>query len=530
MTADSKPFHSSFISRFIFLSITIVILGLFFRVTHLDQKVFWHDEVFTSVRATGHTAEELTPQVFTGEPVASETLLQSQRLDPNRGWADTWQALTSNPEHPPLYYLLVRLWMEWFGSGGAAVRSLSVVFSLLTFPALFWLCRELFDQPGRSGPLWVGWVALLLFAVSPFHVLYAQEARQSSLWTLATVLSSAALLQSLRLQTYRSWALYAMTVALNLYTFLLSVLVLAVHGLVVLFHRPFSGRSIARLLLAWLAGFLAFAPWLEVMQRHWSVLQSKTAWTTQSPSLSVLAKLWGLHFSSPFIDLGLPLDHPYTYLVPPLILGLIGLALWGLCRHTARRTWLPIVLLIGLPALALILPDVAVGGQRSLNTRYFVPSLIGSLLAVAYLVSAWMQHPSRRWQRVGRGLFAMLLTLGILSCAVSWPATAWWSKGVSYYNPTVAAFLSQFEQPVIVSSLSPDTLGNVISLSREVDRLGRSIWFQLVIDPAIPERWQAGDRFLYYPTETLLQTLQTTETVKLMTVDPATVPLMQIVD
>jgi uncharacterized membrane protein len=528
MNADIKPFYSRLLSRFALLLIPIVMIGIFFRVTHLDQKVYWHDEVFTSVRASGYTAEEIIPQVFSGDLVASETLLQYQQLTAARGWNDTWQALTSNPEHPPLYYLAVRLWMEWFGSGAAAVRSLSVIFSLLTLPALYWLCRELFDQLWQSSL--VRWVAVLLFAVSPFHVLYAQEARQSSLWTLATILSTAALLRSLRLQTRNSWAIYAITVALNLYTFLLSVLVLACHGLVVLAARPFSWRSIRRFVVALLAGLLGFAPWIRIMLRNWATLQSKTAWTTQSPPLAVLSKLWGLHFSSNFIDLGLPLDHPYTYLVPPLVLALIGVSLWGLCRQAPRRVWLPIVLLIGLPAFALILPDVVLGGQRSLNTRYFVPSLIGSLLAVSYQVSAWMQHPSPKQQRWGRGLLAVLLTAGIVSCAVSWQATAWWSKGVSYYNPTVADFLRQLNQPVIVSSLAPDTLGNVISLSREVDRHNQLIWFQLVIDPAVPTRWQPGDRFLYYPTEVLLQNLQATGSIQLVPVEPTTVPLLKLVN
>jgi uncharacterized membrane protein len=535
MSAKKKSFYFSLAFQLIILFITVLILGVFFRVTHLDQKVYWHDEVFTSVRASGYTAEAIIPQVFSGDPITSETLLQYQQLSDTHGWSETWQALTSNPEHPPLYYLAVRLWMEWFGSGVAAVRSLSVVLSLLTLPALYWFSQELFDRSyqspqGSRQALWVSTLVILLWAVSPFHVLYAQEARQSSLWTLATILSSAALLRSLRLQTRTSWLIYAITVALNLYTFLLSVFVFACHGLVVLAMRPFSWRSIRRFAAALVAGGLAFLPWLRIMIRNWDVLQSKTAWTTQSPPLSVLAKLWGLHFSSTFIDLGLPLDHPYTYLVPPLVLALIALSLGRLCRQTPRRVWLMVVLLVVLPALSLILPDILVGGQRSLNTRYFVPSLIGVLLAVAYLLAGWIQHPSVRRQRWGYGLLTLLLTVGIISCAASWQATAWWSKGVSYYNPTVADFLSQFDQPVIVSSLAPDTLGNVISLSREVARRDRLIWFQLVIDPAVPLRWQPGDRFLYYPTESLKQSLQATGTLQLVPVEPPTVPLLKLVD
>ncbi|PSB68101.1 hypothetical protein C7B61_02645, partial [filamentous cyanobacterium CCP1] len=295
------------------LFIAVLMLGIFVRVTHIGQKVYWHDEVFTSIRAAGYTASEIAPNVFTGALLSPETLLQYQQLSPDRGWQDTWKALTANPEHPPLYYLLARFWMEQFGSEVAIVRSLSVVFSLLAFPAIYWLCQELFP----TLPL-TGWMAIGLLAVSPFHVLYAQEARQSSLWTLATILSSAALFRAMRRQTWVSWGLYALTVALSLYTFLLSVFVLLCHGLVVLVGHP--RRSILRFLVALSVGGVAFLPWMVVLVQNKLAFDSKTLWTTQSMPRDVLAKLWGLHFSSNFVDSGLPLDHVYTYIAPPLVL------------------------------------------------------------------------------------------------------------------------------------------------------------------------------------------------------------------
>jgi uncharacterized membrane protein len=75
-------------------------------------------------------------------------------------------------------------------------------------------------------------MAIALFAVSPFHVHCAQEARQSSLWTFVILLSTAVLLRAMRRQTWVAWGLYAVTVTLNVYTFLLSVLVLFCHGLI----------------------------------------------------------------------------------------------------------------------------------------------------------------------------------------------------------------------------------------------------------------------------------------------------------
>src|SRR5207248_4961479 len=92
------------------------------------------------------------------------------------------------------------------------------------FPGLYWLCRELFGCSRTA------WMAVALLAVSPFHVLYAQEAREYSLWTVAILLSSAALLRAARLQTRRTWWAYAASVALGLYSHTLFVLVAGAHG------------------------------------------------------------------------------------------------------------------------------------------------------------------------------------------------------------------------------------------------------------------------------------------------------------
>ncbi len=241
---------------------------------------------------------------------------------------------------------------------------------MLAFPALYWLYFELFGQSRGQ------WKAIAILAVSPFHVLYAQEARQSSLWTLVTLLSSAALFRAMRVQTWVSWGLYAITVALNLYAFLLSILVLICHSIVVFLVRPFAWQTIQRFLLSLLAGAIAFAPWIVVLIQNWLSLESKTAWTKALPPIDLLMKLWGLHISSSLIDFGLPSDNVYTYIVPPIVLALVGYV-WTLYYHAPRRAWLFVVLLIILPTSALILLDLLLGGQRSSHTRYFVPMLIG---------------------------------------------------------------------------------------------------------------------------------------------------------
>ena len=77
-------------------------------------------------------------------------------------------------------------------------------------------------------------MAVVLVSVSPFHVLYSQEARQYSLWTVIILLSSGMLLRALSSRTKFLWILYAVTVALGLYIHSLFALVITAHGVYVI--------------------------------------------------------------------------------------------------------------------------------------------------------------------------------------------------------------------------------------------------------------------------------------------------------
>ena len=76
--------------------------------------------------------------------------------------------------HPPLYYLLLHVWTDVFGTGDIAVRAMSGVFGLLTLP-LAWIAGR-----RRGGPL-LGWIAVIVVALSPFAVRYSDEARMYSM-------------------------------------------------------------------------------------------------------------------------------------------------------------------------------------------------------------------------------------------------------------------------------------------------------------------------------------------------------------
>jgi uncharacterized membrane protein len=489
--------------RFQPLSVIILLtllVGLFFRFYNLDGKIYWHDEVFTSLRSAGYIGETLNNTLKQQGVFMAADLQQYQRLSPEYGWGDTLISLQSHPEHPPLYYLGTRLWMELFGSSVAVTRSLAAAISLLAFPCLYWLCLEIFQSR------LVGSVAMALFAVSPFQVLYAQEARQYSLWTVMVLLSSATLLWARRQPTLFRWVAYGATVALGLYTSLFFVLTLLSHGLYLIGMDEWRRwRGVGAYLAATLIGLCSFVPWMMVMEQNYLEFQKKTSWTKAVAPLDFLAKLWGLHLSSGFLDLGFPLEHPYTYLIPPLAIVLILWASWIVYRHTEGRVWLFIGLMIGVNAATLVIPDLVWGGIRSASSRYFVPMYLGVQLLVAYLVAHWLTHPRASRQRWGQMLLAGLVVSGIVSCAISAQANTWWNKGVSYGNPTVARVINAAHQPIVLISTLGDALGNAISLSYV---LKPDVKMQFVEDPAVPTLpSQTCEIFLFYPSDDLQQTL-----------------------
>ncbi|MBD2313805.1 glycosyltransferase family 39 protein [Desertifilum sp. FACHB-1129] len=501
------------------LIVTLLLLGVFFRLSHLDLKVYAHDEVFTSLRVAGYDAERVTQRVFSGEVLTAADLLQYQRLSPDLGWGDTFRALMGNPEHPPLYYLMSRLWVQVFGSSVATFRALSATISLLSFPALYWLCLELF------GSARVGWIAIALLAIAPFHVLYAQEARPYSLWIAMTILASAALIRAMRIPSGRNWWLYALMVVLNLYTTLFSGLAIASHALYLLILERFRWTPTLKAACgAWLVGAIAFLPWMGVILAHWQQFQTKTQWASQGKNLPTLMRFWGLHLSSNFIDLPLEFANPILIVFALASLLFVGYGFKILIKHTPQPVWLFLLLLAMGSAAFLIVADLVRGGQISGNSRYFVPTYVAVPVVSAYLFARKIYTPNVRSRLLWMSALSFTISCGIISCSLSFTAEAWWNKVLSYNNPQIARIINTSPNPLVVSQYSDIRLGNLISLSY---KLRPDVKLQLVIEPNIPQISQDfSDIFVYEPSEVLTQELMAR--YDLMMTPIANAPLLRL--
>jgi len=339
-------------------------------------------------------------------------------------------------------------------------------------------------------------------AVSPFFVLYAREARQYSLWTVLILLTHLTLGRSLERKTLVSWSFYALTSCLGFYTMLLHPAVTFAQGLYVVSQERLKfTRTIASYLLAVGGAAIAYLPWLIVVFANRDLLQQKTAWTTQTKPLSILAIFWGLHVSDLFIDWGWSSTNTWIYLVFAIVLIVVGTAIAYLIARQEPHRWLLISTLV-IPALILILPDLLFGGQRSINTRYFVPSLISIQLACIYLFAQKIPL-----SRVWRSAFALLLTCGLISCIAISRADAWWTKAMSIENPRAAEVINASSQPLIISDPHNDNQGNLISLAHSLES---NVQLLLVVPPDIPPIAYSNysDIFLYRPSPELRQQLR----------------------
>jgi len=520
--ANSGIIHKKWSKRLIIL---ILIIGVFFRFVNIENKIYWADENYTSFRINGYLESEFKQQVYDGQIREVAEIQKYQRPHPEKGLGDVINALARRPEHSPLYFLMASLGVRWFGPSIAVTRTLAAIISLLAFPCLYWLCRELFKSPITA------WIAIALFAVSPFHVLYAQEARPYSLFTVAILLSSAALLQGMRLKTKGSWGIYAASIAMSIYTHLFFILVAIGHGIYVLALEKFRfSKGLRAYLLASCMGFLAFIPWvIVVVTRPWfgriltkllssiapNILDLLSA-STLSPKLAVMAaaqtlppffweKNWLLNLSRSFLDLNyIQSDRfPGFYLLAVMLIVIIIIyAIYHLINQSPKKVWLFILTLMGTTAIALMIVDLILGDRKSTISRYLIPSYLGIQIAVTYLLARKIMPLSgnNRDRTLWKGVAIGLIACGIISCGISSQAYFWWNKG--WDESPIAVRINQTPQPLLISDTG---MQHILSISYLLDPKVR---LQLVVEPNVPKITKGfSDIFLYRPSETLIDRL-----------------------
>jgi hypothetical protein len=188
-------------------------------------------------------------------------------------------AALSHDGSPPLYYVLLHIWMRLFGTSDIAVRALSGLISVATLP-LFWVAGR------RLGGRTVAWVTFFLALTSPFAINYATSARMYSLMVLLSLLGYLAVARALEDPTSGRLVWVGAVTAALLYTHYwgLYLIIVTAAWLAWRWRRSGRGRPVLR---AMVFGSLLWLPWLPVFA--FQTLHTGTPWASSANPGDLLA-------------------------------------------------------------------------------------------------------------------------------------------------------------------------------------------------------------------------------------------------
>ena len=485
--------------------VLIFIFGALIRVISIEKRIYWADEVYTALWISGHTEQEIIDTFYHGGVTERKSILNFQKPDPDKTIFDTVSVLSHyDPQHPPAYYVLAHMLADTLGDAKMATRLISAVFGSLCVGLMYLVGREIFKS-AESGVL-----AALLFAISPFHILYAQEARPYALWTFCVLLSSYALLRVLRRPTRGRWLVYALSMIFSLYTFLLSALVWFGHALfVILSARNRTPRRIKEYVVTSLAVLIAFMPWIMVvMTARLEGKINRLEWVERQAPWPLLLSKWLLNLDRLFFDwIEVREDSRLQDLVAliPVTAFVTGLVIYAI-YYCAKNCSRPARIFLGTMTLtlaaALIVPDLLWGGRRSGIARYMIPTLLGLQLVVAHLLARQTTTGSAAKRLLWGGVVGLVVVGSIASNFAMLKAESWWwTKGSkdAARLPLSAHLIDSHERPLVISDAD---FTQVFSL---VHRLKRNADFQLVHGPQLfVDLARRPAMFLYKPSDALI--------------------------
>jgi mannosyltransferase len=314
------------------LLVVVMVISAYFRTRYVGGQ-FWEDEAIT----TG---------------IASHPL-------------SAIPGILRHDGSPPLFYLLLHVWISLFGPSETATHWLSVAIGLLTIPTAMWAGWSLF---GRRA----GMYAAILFGFSTFLTAYADETRMYELMALLGLLATAAFIHAFLFRRRRYLILFAVSEALLLYTHAWGLFFGAgsVVALAFVWWRSEDRRGIVRdALMAYVGAGVLFLPWL--------------------PNFIYQATHTGAPWA-PTIKFGVPVLLSRDLLggdrltVVFVFAFVLGLAPFFTRRYRATREGTMMWTLILLPLATLVLAWLVSQITPAFVARYMAPILASILLLVAW--------------------------------------------------------------------------------------------------------------------------------------------------
>lgn len=332
--------------------IAILLGALMLRLWHLGARSLWTDEGSTWTAATA--------------PLGRLIRLCAEK-----------------DASPPLFYMLTSL-VTRLGDGEIQLRIVSVLASV----GMVWLTYRLARLCMSPGP---ATLAAAVTALSPFQLMYAQEARTYMTVSFLLVLSLYLFARTVIEGRSRSFLPYVLVSALALYTQSIAVLGVGVQAAFVVLE-PRARRGLKRFVVGQVGAFMLYLPWLFITLRQ-SERLSESHWYTTTPDAHGVFQVLRAVFVSP---------------VPVLTAGHEPSALGALLPHS-----IGFGLLFLLPALPLAVATAAMlrrgsGGDAARLAAYGLVLPLAAVFAVSFKVPLWIP----RYFVFLTPMLAVLLALG----------------------------------------------------------------------------------------------------------------------
>jgi len=177
--------------------VVVILVGFALRLYQIDRVAFRGDEAFTA-------------SYWVNQPLA-QTLDSIATIDP----------------HPPLAYALFRAWGSVFGSTEFTLRLLPTLINSIGIAAIFALGK-------RIGGVYVGFLAAWMWAVHPFLIWHAQDARNYAVWSGLSIISVWLAMRAIEKQQRIDWILYTVAAIISAYIYYLELFVIASLNLYIL--------------------------------------------------------------------------------------------------------------------------------------------------------------------------------------------------------------------------------------------------------------------------------------------------------
>ncbi|MBN2471559.1 MAG: glycosyltransferase family 39 protein [Anaerolineae bacterium] len=355
--------------RFLIITVFLLLVAAGLRTWQLDTQSLWFDEGFSWHAATQPTLAAV---------------------------------LDGDPTNPPLYYLLLHIWIRLVGDSEFSLRALSLMQGVVLLAGLGALARRWFGS--RTALTAIG-----LGAFTPLLWWAAQEARMYNTLALGVLLLAAGYLDLLRHPDRRqSWAALAAGELITLYAHNTGIVVLGAINLVFALGWALElrrGSPDWRLLGRWVISQIVVAGlWLPELLARFRNLGSANAALRTPPDLSpqLLWQSWQAVWASSW---EMVLDNPPVLQISAgLMLALLLIGLAALRRPAGRRLWGLLAALYGILLAALVVLGV------NFHARYLV--FLAPVLVII-LAAGLNEITSQRGRRLASAA-------GICTAAIIW--------------------------------------------------------------------------------------------------------------